>query len=401
MSEPRRVALEKIDCYAVLPMLRLVSAFKQALQPGKLLVAFLAVVAIHFSGVVLDAAFGLNEANDGPGEMRAYEGFIALESRAFSDLMNHGLALEHGFGPSDGVIDSARAAFIDVPVLLFETHPWFAVLFGLDVFFILTIASGLLCRMAATQVCAGDGRSLSQAASYLCKRWTWHVFTPLMPLALIAVAGALLALAGLALFNVPWLDVAGGLIYGPLVLLGFVIALIALLLVFAVFLIPPALSVEGSDGFDAIARSFNYVLFKPWQFAGYLLATAIYLAVVYVVVGTVASVSVGATHHFVSLGIVSDHHPTEPATWIMTRWLECVSAIALAIMLSTFCCLQTQVYVLMRRSADGTPTNQCDSDAEPQTLWQSGETTPHVADAPDTPATSDTTTKGSDAPQGD
>ena len=39
-------------------------------------------------------------------------------------------------------------------------------------------------------------------------------------------------------------------------------------------------------------------------------------------------------------------------------------------LLSTFCCLQTQVYVLLRRCADGAPLEHCASDDEPQ-RWSS------------------------------
>ncbi len=200
------------------------------------------------------------------------------------------------------------------------------------------------------------------------KRWVWYLLTPLMPAALIAVVGVVLALAGLVFFNFPGVDVVGALIYGLLLLLGFVIAIEALLLLLAMFLMPPALSVEGSDGFDAIARSFNYILFRPWQLGAYLFASIVYLAVVYVLVGTVASLSINATGYFVDIGVVRDADQTEAATWIMARWFELVTAIVVAIMFSTFCCLQTQVYVLMRRAADGTPMDQCEG-GQAVDLW--------------------------------
>ncbi|MBX2852676.1 MAG: hypothetical protein KTR15_13145 [Phycisphaeraceae bacterium] len=369
MPEPSRVAIERVDWKSILPALRLASAFKHALQPGKLLVALLAVLAIHFSGLTIDALFGLNESNDGPNDLRVYELLVQLEAAAIEGAMYSALDLEHGFGPaSDGVADALFAVFVGVPAYIIDSHPWFSLLFGIDVLFVLALASGVLCRMSATQVCVERLTPLASAACFVRKRWAWFLLTPLMPTILIVVVGALLALLGLIFFNVPWLDVAGSALYGLFLLLGFVIAVASLLLLLALFLMPPALSVEGSDGFDALARSFNYILFRPWQFAVYLFASAVYLAVVYVVVATIATLTIEATGYCIGLGVVSDSDLTEPATWLLARWSELVTAVVLAILLSTLCCLQTQVYVLMRRSADGTPMDQCDGGEEP-VLW--------------------------------
>lgn len=369
MAEPNRIVIEKVDWKSVLPVLRLSSAFKHALQPGKLIVALVAVLAIHFSGVAFDAMLGGNASECGAVDSSAYEAFVYYEASAIASLMSSALSFEHGFGTaSNGVADSLLSIFVGIPGYMFENHPWFTVLFGIDVLFILMVASGILTRMSATQVCANRLTGLGDATGFVSKYWVWYLLTPLMPIAVIVVVGALLALLGLALFNVPWLDVVGGLGYGLFLALGFVIAVVSLLLLLALFLMPPALSVEGSDGFDAVARSFNYILFRPWQFGIYLLASAFYLAAVYVVVGGVAGLTVGATNYFIGLGVVGEPEATDASVWIMTRWVELVTAVVAAIMLSTLCCLQTQVYVLMRRSADSTPMDQCDC-GEPVQLW--------------------------------
>lgn len=361
-ESPNRVAIDRVDWKNVLPVLRLASAFKHALQPGKLIVALAAVLAIHFSGTVLDLIwFG----SDGPS---VYEDISTAYMDSAEGLVHASLALNFSLDEMDSVPTILGRMVIGGPSILFQEHPWFAIIFGLDVLFVLAIASGILCRMSSTQVCANRSTALDSAACFVSKRWVWYLLTPLMPAMLIAVVGAILALGGLVFFNIPGVDVVGSLLYGVLLLLGFVIAVVALLLLFALFLMPPALSVEGSDGFDAIARSFNYILFRPWQFAVYLFSSIVYLAVVYVLIGTVASLSIDATSYFAGLGVFGDAELTEASSWIMTRWVELVTAIVIAILFSTFCCLQTQVYVLMRRSADGTPMDQCDG-AEEQDLW--------------------------------
>lgn len=366
MSEPNRVVIDRVDWKSILPVLRLASAFKHALQPGKLAVALLAVLTIHLSGTVLDFIWGdAAQTMFGTGSSGIYESLARDQGYALDDLFQHAMALELGTSQSlSGVISALREVFIGIPTHVIKHHPWFMLLFGADVLFILMLTMGVLTRMSATQVCVNRLTTLGDAAGAIRRRWAWYVLTPLMPTALLVVLGALLALAGLVLFNLPGMDIAGALIYGVLLLLGVVIAVVAVLLLLALFLMPPALSVEGSDGFDAIARSFNYILFRPWQFAGYLLASLVYLAVVYLLVGTVALLAIDVTTYGVAQGVVVDREPTDVSVWIMARWGELVGAIVAAILLSTFCCLQTQVYVLMRRSADGTPMDQCECEGD-------------------------------------
>lgn len=382
-DSPNRVVIDRVDWKSVLPVLRLASAFKHALQPGKLLVALIAVLAIHLSGSVLDWMWFGGEESGLYSEI--VEGYLD----GAEGLVDAALAMNFSFDEGYGVPSILGQMLIEVPASLFQEHPWFMLLFGADVLFVFAMASGILTRMSATQVCTNKNTTLGSAACSVHKRWVWYLLTPLMPAALIAVVGAVLALAGLVFFNIPGVDVVGSLVYGLLLLLGFVAAVVGLLLLFGLFLMPPALSVEGSDGFDAIARSFNYILFRPWQFGVYLFSSIVYLAIVYVLVGAVASLSIDAAQYFVELGVVSDHEPTEPATWIMLRWIELVSAIVLAILFSTFCCLQTQVYVLMRRSADGTPMDQCDGSDEGK-LWETSAPTEPVAE----PVADDDASKG-------
>lgn len=392
---PSRVAIDRVDWKAVLPVLRLCSALRHALQPGKLLVALFAVALLHGTGLLLDEVW-----SDSPGETAAqqaqepgiYESLVDEEGAAFAGLIYWALAFEHGIGPEAGVADALHAMVIAIPRALFDAHPWFAVAFGFALLLGLMLAGGVICRMAATQVCTNRTTSLPRAAGFVGKRWGWYVITPLMPLILVMVFAVILVLAGLVFFNAPFLDVTGSIGYGLLLLMGFVIATVTLLMLFALFLMPPALSVEGTDGFDAIARSFNYILFRPWQFAGYVFSAAFYMAVVYVLVAILAGLTLEATHGFVGLGSfagVSDSEAAEltrydaivvggtgaddsfaikTSAWITSRWFDALAGLAWAVMFSVFCCLQTQIYVLMRRTSDGTPLDDC-AQGEVRDLW--------------------------------
>jgi hypothetical protein len=407
MPEPNRIVIDKVEWKSVLPVLRLVSAFRHALQPGKLLVALVAVIAIHISGITFNALLGVNESNDGPGDLTAYDMLVQGQSAALYRMVTSAVDLDHGFGASSqGVTDALYHMVIGIPIDMFQSFPWFTVLFGIDVLFVLAMACGVLTRMSASQVCANRNTGMGMAASFVSRRWARYLMTPLMPAALIGVFALLLFIAGVVFFNVAVLGVVGSIVYGLMLVLGVLIGLLVILLALGLFLIPPALSVEGSDGFDAISRAFNYILFRPWQFAGYLLASMLYLAVVFVLLSAIMSAGVSATDYFVDAGsFIQAQEGSPPAAnyeevrriledpsyegtesdaayvsgWIMARWMEILAIVVLAIMLSTFCCLQTQAYVLMRRSADGTPMDQYDGEA-PGELWADAAAQPVAQD---------------------
>lgn len=390
-NTPNRLAVERVQWLEVLPVLRLGSAFKQALQPGKLIVALLAVFAIHLSGSVLDLIWGepveyLFGDAGGSNTAGVYEALVREQAVNVQELLQSTLALDLLGSDGWGVFEGVRAIVFATPASFFTEHPWFMLLFGIDVLFVLMVAGGSICRMSATQVCLGKLTSLKQASRFVAKRWVWYLLTPLMPILLAVVLAGVLMLAGLAFFNLPVLDVIGSLIYGLLLLIGFAIALIGFVLIFALLLMPPAMSVEGTDGFDAVSRAFNYVMYRPWQFAGYLVGSMFYLAVVYVIAMALVGSAVWATYTFVDVGafagaeavdvtrydVIAGHADAgddadamvDSSAWLVARWLDLLSALVLALMFSVACSMQTQVYVLLRRSADGTPLDDCAQDDE-------------------------------------
>lgn len=380
---PNRMAVERVQWREVFPILRLGSAFRHALQPGKLIVALLAVVLIHFSGSVYDWLWG--EAH--------YAGWVSYLGQQSAALLNEVLHLRLVAGEGGAGAVDRLTRMVVYHQRLFEQAPWFTLLFGADVLFVVALASGVICRMSAMQVCKGRLTGLGRAVAFVARRWLWYLLCPLLPAALAVVLGCVLMLAGLVFFNLPVLDVIGSLLFGVLLILGFVIALVGFVLLFALPLLPPAMSVEGTDAFDAISRAFNYVMYKPWQLAGYLVASLFYLAVVYLLVSMLAGLTIYATGELVGVAsfasvddsyradtrfqaIVegSDRHGGSVSTagWILARWVELVGALVLALIFSVACSLQTQVYVLMRRSADGTPLDDCAQDDEPDP-WSSPE----------------------------
>src|SRR5690606_18437347 len=88
----------------------------------------------------------------------------------------------------------------------------------------------------------------------------------------------------------------------PLALLGgFVMALLVIGALGGGSLLWPTIAVEGSDGFDAMSRSYSYVYSRPWR-AAFLAAVAIvYGAICYLFVRLVVFLILVTTRCFVGI----------------------------------------------------------------------------------------------------
>ncbi|MEM1354697.1 MAG: hypothetical protein AAGC44_12380 [Planctomycetota bacterium] len=409
-----RVRIQSIDWAQVLPFIRLAGAFRLAIQPGKFILALLAVLVLHFAGLGLETTWPSEgpSASTAPGSPGVYSAFIDREIASFRSIVGATGALEFGLYSSQtrqvGALGGLLNLLIHNPLGLIFAHPGFAAVYGLIALAIFSLIGGTICRMAATQACGERSISAGEAGRFVLQRAAWFLLTPIMPLALIGVLALVLILAGLVFFNVGVLDVVGALLYGPMLLIGLVIALIALVVFFAIHLMTPALAVEGTDGFDAVSRAMNYVMFRPWQLGFYLVAAAVYASVIYLLVGGLAELTVGVTATVVEVGVfaesdqgdevsrfeaahreaaVSLHASQDPGStpgWIIGRWLEGIGLIVTAFMFSLYCCLQTLVYLLIRRTADGTPLDEYDP-GDPEERWSTPEDVLASPD-PDAPA---------------
>ncbi len=147
------------------------------------------------------------------------------------------------------------------------------------------LCGGIISRIAAVQFAGKERVTLSQAARFVLARYTSYLLSPLVPLGVIAVIVIGLAVYGL----VAMIPILGDLIlYGlglPLVLLGGVAIAVLLVGLVGYPLMYPTVSAEGSDTFDALSRSYNYVFQSPWSYIWYNLVATLYgAAVVFFVV---------------------------------------------------------------------------------------------------------------------
>ncbi len=314
-------------------------------------------------------------------EVQAFEHLIAAATS-----LNFGLRelVGDGDAPSDTVAGALRVMLFDVPHWVFDVHRGFFLGYLLYSLLLWSLLGGALARMNALHACTGSAGDAGEALRFAFRRWVWLTLAPLMPLILVGVIGLLLTLGGLVFFNIPVLDVLGGVIFGLALLQGGLMALLLIGTAAGVSLMQPAIAVEGTDAFDAVSRSFNYVLGRPWRWAFYTLVALVHGAICYLFMGGIIFLTILVTAGFVRLGVWDGGNSLganrfdailplpdfgrlaywpdlallgmsgKVAAIVVWLWVTACVGLLAAFAIAYFQAATTWVYLLLRRAADGT-----------------------------------------------
>lgn len=236
-----------------------------------------------------------------------------------------------------------------------------------------TFIGGAITRTAALQLTIGRYEHCSQIYHFLSKHWKSYIGALAIPLSGIVFCTIILSISSL-LFQLPVLNYIIAICFPVLLLLGFVISLLGIGLLFAWPLMFAAISVDGADAFDAVSRSYSYIFQRPlhylfyfctaalfgmigWFFIAWLIDTAIYLAVSWCEVPYLNFATMqlsSGTEQFQNMPLYQR---------IVLCWSWCFQLTKVGFLFSYFWTSSTLVYLLLRRSVDGTPFDQVK-------LWQ-------------------------------
>ncbi|RPI58923.1 MAG: hypothetical protein EHM48_09645, partial [Planctomycetaceae bacterium] len=170
---------------------------------------------------------------------------------------------------------------------LFSEHWVFAALLTAFSLGVWALFGGAIYRVAALHAAREEKISIVHALKFSIDKFASFVTAPLLPVAIILVLALVMDVLVL-LMNVPYLSAIYGLFVGALffvfLLMGLAAAFLLAGLVGGGALMYPTIAVEGSDSFDAISRSFSYVLSRPWRAGLYGLVALVYGTITYLVV---------------------------------------------------------------------------------------------------------------------
>lgn len=446
MAEPAispGVRVDSVHWSELLPVARIFQSFRIAVDPPKLLTSLLLVVLLFLSGKLLDTIWGgqvriddryheideytlrdrdafrqrlaivqqerqaLRDAGREPPPLQGvFSAALRYQLESFSMLVTAATGLRFGLdglaagiGPADGtVVGALYRMFVILPGWLWNAHPGFLVTYVLIGLLLWSLLGGAIARMAGVQAASERRISPAEAVGYARQRWVWFFLAPLLPLILALLIVLVLAAGGLVLFNLPWIDILGGLLFGIALVLAVIAALLLLLMAAGVHLMYPALAIEGTDGFDAVSRAFNYVFGRPWRWLFYNLVALVYGAITYLFIGMVLFLSLWLVQRAVSWWVFADANPdtlpgvdrfeamltlprlgelTYDVAWaelsssakiaagLIWVWVALLLGLMPAYAISFYFAAHTWIYLLLRRSADGAELHELYAEAPP------------------------------------
>lgn len=390
--------------YESLLFLRVFKTFRIAIQPGKMIIALLALAVIGLAGFLMDYSKTVvvtHNANGGVVDTEldyyilqqadAYELYIKAQADpqegVFSTLWHFARKRFHNslkslFDFNFSKIVSNVAECVKACDWAFRYHPIYCIIFSLIKLGVISIAGGAICRIAALQFAQGEKPGTIEALHFSTKRFLSFFTAPLIPLVIIGIVGGFVMLLGL-IGNIPW---AGEILMGIFALFAFIAgAIVAVLLIGTVAgfnLMFPAVAYDGSDCFDAMSRSLSYVYSRPWRMAFYSSIAAVYGAICYLFVRFFAFLLLTATYVSLDIGIYKEiegiskleriwarpaflnllgpdqvvalSRPQDIAGWIIYLLVLLVIGLVVAFIVSFYFSANTIIYALLRNRVDDT-----------------------------------------------
>jgi hypothetical protein len=386
---------------------KIFQAFRMAIQPSKLIIAFAALAIICLAGWIMDFSKTVVAAPKTKGKVTELQIYITSpfelkpyierykdsgeRKGVFSTLWCFGSAKFHGVlkslfaGDVPGAVNNVTEGFQSL-IWAFKYHCIYSILFFGITLVVISVAGGGLCRIAALQFARDEKPGIIESLRFSKERFLSFLAVPLLPAGVIILIGLFIFLLGLA-GNIPRV---GELLIGIFMLPGSIGgALIAIILIgtfVGLHIMFPAIAYDGSDCFDAIGRCFSYVFSRPWRMCFYMATATVYGAVCYTFVRFFAFLLLRVTYEFLRLGVMVDssnkqvnkltaiwrgpgfmslHSTPIPTT---TNWSESFAAfliylallvvvgLLVSFVISFYFSTGTIIYALMRKKVDNTAT---------------------------------------------
>ena len=370
---------------------KIFQTFRMAIQPSKLIIAFLAIAIICLAGWIMDLIVVGTSASQ--GEIGVFSTLWHIAAAGFHGVV-YSLLLFDLPGVKANIAESLKAVGGT-----FRDHYLYCTIFFVITLAVISVASGAICRIAALQFARGEKPGLTEALRFSAKRFLSFFTAPLAPVGIIIFIGMFIFVLGL-IGNIPK---AGELIIGIFMVLaliaGALIAVVSIGTVAGFNLMFPAVAYDGSDCFDAISRSFSYIYAKPWRMGFYTAIAAVYGAICYMFVRFFAFLLLRATYWFLQVGVLGGNSKltaiwqqpsfrslrgslvlpggTESvAAFLVYLCLLVVVGLVVSFVISFYFSANTIIYSLMRNRVDNTSLEDIyteEAKAEPTTTESGSE----------------------------
>ncbi len=226
---------------------------------------------------------------------------------------------------------------------------------------------GAATRTAGLQLTLNRHEPWGQVQGFVNRRWKSYCNAVVLPLLGMFLCG-LVIVAGGTLAKVILLDYLVGILFPLLLLAGLCFAILGIGLLFGWPLLFAAISVDGSDGFDAVSRCYSYVYQRPLQYLLYVFLAVLLGMFGWIFVGWFVDLSIALTVSWGGIPFVdfsslersaSETLPGIPLSQrLILFWCWCFQLAKVGFLFAYFWSSTTTIYLLLRRSVDGTPFDE-------------------------------------------
>jgi len=233
------------------------------------------------------------------------------------------------------------------------------ILYGFWILFVWGFFGGAICRIAAVQLAVGERVGIVEALRFSCRKWLSFVGAPFMPLLGMAIVILVCGLIGI-LVLIPYVGpFLIALVFYPMLLVaGFVLSVLLLGLFFGWPLMWGTIATEGTDGFDALSRSYAYTFQRPLRYLFYVVVAMILGILSWLLIShfTAAVVFLTERAYLSIVGLfgtnVADISGMTTGTNIMSFWLTGAKWLACGFIFSYFWTAVCGIYLTLRRDVD-------------------------------------------------
>lgn len=166
-----------------------------------------------------------------------------------------------------------------------------------------SIVGGAITRLAALEFAKEENLSFKDSLSYSLKKFWSYFWSPITPVVGVLFFAACNILGGL-LGQISYVGGFAVAIGFPLAILsGFLIIFIGIIGIVGFFLMFPTISAEGSDAFDAMSRSYSYVISRPKHFLSLFLGIIICGTIFTIIISCIACLVMKVSFFTVGFGM--------------------------------------------------------------------------------------------------
>lgn len=164
-----------------------------------------------------------------------------------------------------------------------------------------SLFGGATARIAAVEVARETQVGLGEAIRFVGSRFPSYLGAPVLPFLGVVLIVVFCAIGGVLTW-IPVADIVMGVFWFLALVAGFVMTVALLGLLLGWPLMYSAIGAEATESFDALSRSYSYVLGRPGHYLFYIIIATAFGAIIMTIAATIAYVIIWLSQFAVSWG---------------------------------------------------------------------------------------------------